>query len=59
MHGGGVIGRLSCIMPVCLSMLHEPSRLDSPYLIAKSTHAGSNRLLNDIETVDPPDLANV
>lgn len=52
MHGGGVMGRLSCRMPVCLSILYEPGRLDWPYLIAESTHTGSNRLLNDIETVD-------
>ena len=47
------MGRLSCIMPVCLSMLHESSRLDFPYLVTKSTHAGPNRLLNDVETIDP------
>lgn len=47
------MGRLSCTMPVCFSTLREPSKLESPYLITKATHAGSNRLLNDIETMAP------
>lgn len=47
------MGRLSCTMPVCFSTLREPSKLESPYLITKATHAGSNRLLNDIKTMVP------
>lgn len=52
------MGRLSCTMPVCFSTLREPSKLESPYLITKATHAGSNRLLNDIKTM-VPELATV
>lgn len=47
------MGRLSCTMPVCFSTPRGPSKFESPYLITKATHAGSNRLLNDIETMNP------
>lgn len=48
MHGGGVIGRLSCKKPQCLSNLVPARSMASTYLVPKSAHPSSNWLLNDI-----------
>lgn len=44
-----MIGRLSCIMPYLSQSSVRACLVRASYLVAKSAHPRSNRLLNDIE----------
>ena len=51
MQGGGVMGRLSCRLPVRLSLcIYVQYPLEYTYLVAKPAHASPNWLLDHVET---------